>query len=257
MIGFLGLLVIIGGCVGGAVYASRKDKKDNIKKEQKWLGDYKKSTRMKQDEKFPSGKNSVSDILLYMMSSEENGIPQEWMKDVKRLEGDAILSEEIYGLFWEKYNELLKQYHKFDTEVDRYEEMKELSNSGFKLYLDSMYELKAEIYELAEACYFIMRKNEEIVEQDYHENVEKIGEEKDVELESNAVEKETSLTLEQEKLWAIYRSKESTPEMKQRVLALLQELEKENGETYVNPKIQDMELDIETIERMVRGKQIK
>lgn len=186
------------------------------------------------------GTYTVSHILFYLMATEEDGVPEDWMTDVRRIEGDTIQYDHVHEGFWETFYELNKEFQRFDKEIDRNDEMQATSNAVYQLYLQSLYEMKCELYELAQACYEYMRANEEELEE-----VEEVVEEAVV-----------ARTVEEEKLLAIYHDEDSTPEMKAEAEVLLEELKKMNPDSYTNPKLKDMELDIETIRRIVNAKKI-
>lgn len=235
----LTLLVVLGIC--GAAYGgyrwATKDSRVKALPSPK--------TMNKQPWVFPNenkdGIYPVSHILLYLMATEDDGVPEDWMTDVRRLEGDKIQYEHVHEGFWENFYELNKEFRKFDKEIDKHDEMKDSSKAGYQLYLNSLYEMKCEIYELAQACYEYMRINEQEVVEEEEDETEDLM---------------VGRTVEEQKLLTIYHDKDSTPEMKAEAEYLLEELKKMNPESYTNPKLQDMELDMETIRRIVDAKKI-
>lgn len=235
MLTVLVFLGICGAAYGGYRYSTKENRQRALPapkamNKQPWV--------------FPNenkdGVYTVSHILLYLMATEEDGVPEDWMTDVRRLEGDKIEYDHVHTGFWETFYELNKEFRKFDKEIDKNDEMEASSKAGYQLYLNSLYEMKCEIYELAQECYEYMRINEEEL------------------VEEEVVEEEqfVARTVEEEKLLAIYHDEDSTPEMKAQAEHLLEELRKMNPDSYTNPKLKDMELDIETIQRIVDAKKI-
>lgn len=249
MIAFLAMMGVVGAAVGGYAVMSKKEK------ESKSLSDSTKKKASKvnmQGWVFPKANKSdkhyaISEILLLLMPTEDE-VPEEWMNHVRRYEGNDINSEAIHKSFWENFLEMNEKYRQFEGDLDEFIRLEDTLNEQSAYYYKvSMHHLKTEIYELGYACYQLMEANEEEIEE---------TEEMVAEVPVNEVDEDYPLSIEEQKLMNVYRSKDSTPEMKKNALALLQELQELNPHEQDNSKRADMETDIETIRRIVSGKKL-
>lgn len=194
-------------------------------------------------QRFPEGEDmgylSVSIIMRKVFSS-ESFREHEWMSNLVRYEGDVIHSERIKELFWMNFFELNEKYANY-------------TKAWKALHPPSIFERNAMLEDIGErcrVCYDLMVVNAE--EQD-----DRIKGRTIKELELTSIVKNNATSIEVQKLLSILESNESTDEMKKEAETLLREWNELNGNPVAqNAQLMDMQNDLETIKRIISGKQI-
>lgn len=238
MLAVLILMGAVGASFGGYYIATAEQRLDSL-------------PRKKKLENYPmffpdvnrNGIYTVTHILTYlkMMPSRLNKNDLEPL-DVETFEGDEMQNHHIKKRFWDDLYDLNQEFRTLYKSMQNYDKMKRnVGSREYQLYEAKIISSTDTVYKLVKRIHKNMEANRDIIK-------------RDEELKNNP--KKDYRTAEENALQAICDSDESTPEMKEKALSLLKELERMSPESYTNPNLENMELDIETIERMVKAKKL-
>lgn len=238
MLAVLILMGAVGASFGGYYIATAEQRLDGL-------------PRKKKLENYPmffpdvnhDGIYTVTHILSYLKM-----MPRRFDKydleafDIETFEGDAIQNYYIQKHFWDDMYDLNEEFRTLFKYMRSYDKMKRFGGGReYQVYEFNIFSSMDKIYKLVNKINKLMESNRVLIKR--HE-------------EENAKSPTHHLSAEEKALQAICDSNESTPEMKEKAQSLLKELERMSPESYTNPNLENMELDIETIERMVKAKKL-
>lgn len=259
--GDLGVLVVVATPIlaGAATlaFSMRNLKRETSEYREKQKTDF--ESRFLEGEDSSNGLYPVSELLVRSMGrSPGDDIQREqWMAEVKRYEGNPIVSEEIKSRYWENLELVNDKYFAFDDAMDelvrkgndRHSTRREYE--GFKA---QVIEMQLDIIERCRVCYDFMKEDA----------AREKNRRTSLTVESSANEKDEALpeqhrfvASEERALLNILESPKANDEMKAEAKSLLAKWRALQGEPAdESGEIDSMKDDLTTITRIIEGQQL-